>query len=143
MDGPARFDERRGQVYVGADDGSFYAVDPSDGKIRWSYRAKGAIEREAEISSTASNDGASDSVYIATGSDRVVALDAGTGKWRWQYERETPDGFTIHGYGAPRLRGSQLLVGFADGNLVALQAASGEVSWARFPGVGVGPVRGR
>ena len=130
VDGPARFDERRGQVYVGADDGSFYAVDPSDGKIRWSYRAKGAIEREAEISSTASNDGASDSVYIATGSDRVVALDAGTGKWRWQYERETPDGFTIHGYGAPRLRGSQLLVGFADGNLVALQAASGEVSWA-------------
>ncbi|MEO8215300.1 MAG: PQQ-binding-like beta-propeller repeat protein, partial [Myxococcales bacterium] len=68
---------------------------------------------------------------VATGADRVVALDAATGKWRWQYERETPDGFTIHGYGAPRLRGSQILVGFADGNLVSLQAASGEVSWAR------------
>ncbi|MES1209571.1 MAG: PQQ-binding-like beta-propeller repeat protein [Pseudomonadota bacterium] len=123
IDSPARFDEKRGQVYIGADDGSFYAVDPANGRVRWSYRAKGAIEREPEFGP--------DAVYVATAADRVIALDAGTGKWRWQYERETPDGFTIHGYGAPRLHGSQLLVGFADGNLVSLQAASGEIAWAR------------
>jgi outer membrane protein assembly factor BamB len=123
IDGPARFDAVRGQIYVGADDGSFYAFDPRDGRVRWSYHAKGAIEREAEIGG--------DTVYFATGADRVVALDASTGKWRWQYERETPDGFTIHGYSAPRLRGTQVLVGFADGNLVSLQAGTGEVSWSR------------
>ncbi|MBC8132055.1 MAG: PQQ-binding-like beta-propeller repeat protein, partial [Deltaproteobacteria bacterium] len=123
IDGPARFDAKRGQVYVGADDGSFYAVDPLDGRVRWTYRAKGSIEREAEIGA--------DAVYVATAADRVVSLDAVTGKWRWQYERETPDGFTIHGYGAPRLRGSQLLVGFADGNLVSLQTATGDISWTR------------
>jgi outer membrane protein assembly factor BamB len=123
IDAPARFDADRGQVYIGADDGSFYAVDPQNGRVRWSYRAKGAIERGAEFGT--------DAVYVATAADRVVSLDAGTGKWRWQYERETPDGFTIHGYGAPRLHGSQLVVGFSDGNLVSLQAASGEVGWAR------------
>ncbi len=123
IDGPARFDAARAQVYVGADDGSFYAVDPRDGRVRWTYRAKGAIEREAEIGP--------DSIYVATAADRVIALDAATGKWRWQYERETPDGFTIHGYGSPRLRGSQLLVGFADGNLVSLQTATGDLTWAR------------
>lgn len=123
IDGPARFDARHGQVTVGADDGSFYAVDPQDGHVRWTYRAKGAVEREAEFGE--------DAVYLATAADRVVALDAVTGKWRWQYERETPDGFTIHGYGAPRLRGSQLLVGFADGNLVSLQSSTGELTWAR------------
>ena len=123
IDSPARYDAQRGQVYIGADDGSFYAVGAADGRVRWTYRAKGAIEREAEIGS--------DAVYVATAADRVIALDAATGKWRWQYERETPDGFTIHGYGAPRLRGNHLLVGFADGNLVALQSASGEVAWAR------------
>jgi len=123
IDGPARFDAKRGQVVLGADDGSLYAVGAADGRIRWTYRAKGAIEREVEIGP--------ETVYVATSADRVVALDAGTGKWRWQYERETPDGFTIHGYGSPRLRGQQLLVGFADGNLVALQSASGEVAWAR------------
>jgi outer membrane protein assembly factor BamB len=123
IDSPARYDAKRGQVYLGADDGAFYAVAPDDGRIRWTYRAKGAIEREAEIGAEA--------VYVATTADRVIALDPANGKWRWQYERETPDGFTIHGYGAPRLRGSQVLVGFADGNLVALQAGSGEVAWAR------------
>ena len=123
IDGAARFDAAHGQVYVGADDGSFYALDPRDGRARWTYHAKGEIDREADV--------AGDAVYVATAADRVVALDAVTGKWRWQYDRETPDGFTIHGYGGPRVRGNHLLVGFADGYLVALQIATGEVSWAR------------
>jgi len=123
VDGEARFDAARGQVYLGADDGSFYAVDPKSGAIRWTYHGKGAIERPAEIGS--------DLVYIASASDRIVALEPGTGKWRWQYERDMPEGFTIHGYAGPRLRGTQLLAGFADGYFVALSAASGEVLWAK------------
>jgi outer membrane protein assembly factor BamB len=123
IDSDARFDAARGQVYLGADDGSVYAVDARTGKIRWTYRAKGAVDRAPEVGP--------DAVYVATAADRVIALDAGTGKWKWQYERETPDGFTIHGYGGPRLRGRELLIGFADGNLVSLQAATGEVVWAR------------
>jgi outer membrane protein assembly factor BamB len=123
VDSEARYDTARDQVYVGADDGMFYALDPVRGDVRWSYRAKGAIERAAEIGG--------DLVYVATAADRVVALEAGSGKWRWQYERETPEGFTIHGYAGPRLRSGQLLAGFADGYLVSLGAASGEVTWAR------------
>jgi outer membrane protein assembly factor BamB len=123
IDSEARFDPARKQVYVGADDGTFYAVDPSSGAVRWSYRAKGAVERAPEIGT--------DLVYLATAADRVIALDAASGKWRWQYERETPEGFTIHGYAGPRLKGGQLLAGFADGYLVSLAAGSGEVQWAR------------
>ncbi|HXU00733.1 MAG TPA: PQQ-binding-like beta-propeller repeat protein, partial [Polyangia bacterium] len=123
IDSEARFDAARGQVYVGADDGSFYAVDPKKGAIRWSYRGKGAIERPAEIGS--------DLVYVASTADRVVALESATGKWRWQYERDMPEGFTIHGYAGPRLRGNQLLAGFADGYFVSLSAATGEVTWAK------------
>jgi outer membrane protein assembly factor BamB len=123
IDSDARFDEARGQVFLGADDGSFYAVDAAGGRIRYTYMAKGAIERAAELGG--------DAVYLASASDRVIALDAATGKWRWQYERETPDGFTIHGYSAPALHGTQVLAGFSDGYLVALQAATGEVVWAK------------
>jgi outer membrane protein assembly factor BamB len=123
VDSEARYDPTRNQVYVGADDGNFYAVDPTSGAVRWSYRAKGAIERAPEVGT--------DLVYVATAADRLFALEAGTGKWRWQYERETPEGFTIHGYAGPRLRGTQLLAGFADGYLVSLASASGEVLWAR------------
>ncbi|HVT09052.1 MAG TPA: PQQ-binding-like beta-propeller repeat protein [Polyangia bacterium] len=123
VDGPGRFDVARHQVYVGADDGALYAIDPSSGAIRWTYRGKGAVERPPEIGG--------DLVYVATDTDRVVALEAATGKWRWQYERDMPDGFTIHGYAGPRLYGQHLLSGFADGYFVALSAASGEVVWAR------------
>ncbi len=123
VDGAGRFDVARHQVYVGADDGALYALDPSSGAVRWTYRGKGAIERPAEIGG--------DLVYAATDTDRIVALEAATGKWRWQYERDMPDGFTIHGYAGPRLHGQHLLSGFADGYFVALSAASGEVVWAR------------
>lgn len=123
VDSEARYDAARNQVYVGADDGTLNAIDPTNGKVRWTYRAKGAIERAPEVGD--------DLIYLATASDKVVALDAASGKWKWQYERETPEGFTIHGYAGPRLRGEQLLSGFADGYLVALARASGEVLWAR------------
>jgi outer membrane protein assembly factor BamB len=123
VDSAARFDPARGQVYVGADDGSFYAVDPKTGALRWSYKGKGAIERPPELGG--------DLVYAASAADRVVALEAATGKWRWQYERDMPEGFTIHGYAGPRLMGTELLAGFADGYFVALSAATGDVVWAR------------
>jgi outer membrane protein assembly factor BamB len=123
IDSEARLDPEHGQVYMGADDGSFYAIEPATGRIRWTYRAKGAIDERAELGG--------ETVYLASSADQVIALDARTGKWRWQYDRETPDGFTIHGYGGPRLHGNQLLAGFADGFLVSLQISNGEVAWAR------------
>jgi outer membrane protein assembly factor BamB len=123
IDSEARFDPARDTVYLGADDGNFYAFDAKRGSVRWSYRSKGAIERPAELDGNA--------VYVATAADRVFSLDAATGKWRWGYERETPEGFTIHGYAGPRLNGRSILSGFADGFLVSLAADSGEVLWAR------------
>jgi outer membrane protein assembly factor BamB len=122
IDAEARFDGPRGQVYVGSDDGNFYAATV-DGAVRWSYKSKGAIERAPEIDSQL--------VYFTTASDRVIALEAATGKYRWQYEREMPEGFTIHGHSGVRLHQGSIYVGFSDGFLVALAATSGQVLWAR------------
>jgi outer membrane protein assembly factor BamB len=123
IDGDARFDQARGQVYVGSDDGYLYAIEPEQGKIRWSSKLKGAIERAPEITA--------DGLYVATGADRVFAVDAADGKTRWQYERETPEGFTIHGYAAPRREGDVVYAGFSDGYLVALRLDTGELAWSR------------
>jgi outer membrane protein assembly factor BamB len=122
VDGDARLDRDRGQVYLGSDDGFLYAVD-LNGQIRWSYKAKGAIERAAEL--------AGDLLYFSTSADRVVALEAQGGKWRWQYEREAPEGFTIHGHAAPRVHEGAVFAGFSDGYLVSLNGQNGEVLWAR------------
>jgi outer membrane protein assembly factor BamB len=123
VDGEARFDRARGQVYLGSDDGILYAIDPQDGKIRWSYRGKGSVERQPEMGAAL--------VYFASAANRVVALDAATGTRRWQYDRETPEGFSIHGHAGPRLGGEVLYAGFDDGYLVALGAEAGELRWAR------------
>ena len=122
IDSDARFDKAQGHVYVGSDDGYVYAVDKA-GKIRWSYKAKGAIERGAEL--------AGDLVYFSTAADRVFALEAGSGKWRWQYERAAPEGFTIHGHSAPRAHDGAIFAGFSDGYLVSLNGQNGEVMWAK------------
>lgn len=123
IDSEAYYDVKHKQVYLGADDGTFYAVDPAAGNVRWTYHAKGAIEQAPDV--------AGDTVYFGTAADRVIALDATNGKWRWQYERETPEGFTIHGYSGPRAHGEDVVAGFSDGYLVSLNGASGEVVWAR------------
>jgi outer membrane protein assembly factor BamB len=123
VDGDARFDRLRGQVYVGSDDGFLYAIEPERGTIRWSAKLKGAIERSPDI--------APDSLYVATAADRVYAIDPNSGGTRWQYERDMPEGFTIHGNAAPRRAGDVVFAGFSDGYLVALRATSGELLWSR------------
>lgn len=123
VDGDARYDRPRGQVYVGSDDGYLYAIEPEHGAIRWSTKFKGAIEHSPEI--------APDSLYVATAADRVFAVDPADGKVRWQYERDTPEGFTLHGNAAPRRHGNTVFAGFSDGYLVALRAGSGELVWSR------------
>jgi outer membrane protein assembly factor BamB len=123
VDAEARFDPSYGQVYVGTDDGFVYAVDPQSGGIRWSYRGKGAIERRPELGG--------DAIYVASAADRLVALEPRTGKSIWQYERESPEGFTIHGHSGPRLHRGLVYTGFSDGFLMALNAGTGDVVWAR------------
>ncbi len=123
VDGDARYDKQRGQVYVGSDDGYLYAIEPAGGAIRWSSKLKGAIDHGPSIGSSG--------LFVATAADRVFAVDPGDGKARWQYERETPEGFTIHGYAVPLQHGSMVYAGFSDGYLVALQAESGDLLWSR------------
>jgi outer membrane protein assembly factor BamB len=119
VDGSARYDSARGQVYVGSDDGNLYALDPEKGAIRWSAKFKGPLERAPEI--------AADRLYLATAADRVYAVDPKDGRALWQYERDTPEGFTIHGYAAPVRHRDLVYAGFSDGYLAALRAGTGEL----------------
>jgi outer membrane protein assembly factor BamB len=123
VDGEARYDRERGQVYVGSDDGFLYAVDPTTGAIRWSSKFKGPIDHAPEMGASG--------LFLATAADRVFAVDPSDGKMRWQYERETPEGFTIHGYAVPRQAGKSVYAGFSDGYIVSLQAETGDLLWSR------------
>ncbi len=123
VDSEARYDDVHHQVYVGSDDGLVYALDPATGEVRWAYKGKGAVERRAELGG--------DAIYVSSASDRVVALEPRSGKLLWQYERDSPEGFTIHGHSGPQLHRGMVYTGFSDGYLVALNAGTGDLVWAR------------
>ena len=79
-----------GSVYIhadgGSDDDTLYALDASDGSLRWSLTAENfgfaPIRLEGKL-------------YIARNDSHLVALDARTGDERGQLELPNPRGFTV------------------------------------------------
>jgi outer membrane protein assembly factor BamB len=110
-------------IYLGCDDGILYALDAETGDERWTYKTRGPIASQPVF--------ANELLYFTSGENRVYALDARSGKWKWQYDREAPEAFTIRGYPAPLVVNGRVYVGFSDGYLACLVAASGDVTWAR------------
>lgn len=113
----------RGRIYLGTDDGTLMSIDTVDGEVMWRYSTKGSILHAPAI--------VGDTVIFSNDSDHVFAVDRDSGKWRWQYERDTPEEFTIRGHAGVAIAGDRVYCGFADGHVVALAAASGEVVWVR------------
>jgi outer membrane protein assembly factor BamB len=113
----------RAIVYVGTDEGVLYALDAHSGAVKWQYTAKGAILRPPVI--------AGDQLLFSTDNNHVISLDRDSGKWRWQYDRETPEEFTLRGHAGVTVEGERCYSGFADGHVVALTLARGEVVWVR------------
>jgi outer membrane protein assembly factor BamB len=124
--GHPRIGRDEGLVYIGTQNGTLYALDRRTGKEAWHYAVKGPVDSQPTLV-----DGM---LYFTTGENRIYALDARTGVWRWQYDRESPDGFTVRGYGSPLVEKGRVYVGFSDGYLACLQAGSGDVIWARSLG---------
>jgi outer membrane protein assembly factor BamB len=110
-------------VYVGTDDGQLVALETATGKERWRYATRGAVLQPPVIHG--------DLILFANDADRVYALEVKTGKWRWEYERDTPDEFTVRGHGGVAVVAGTAYAGFADGHVVALAAATGDVTWVR------------
>jgi outer membrane protein assembly factor BamB len=110
-------------LFVGNDSGVMSALVPETGAVSWTYAAKGAIQRPAVI--------VGDTVVFSTALDKVVALDRANGKFRWQYERDTPEEFTLRGHAGVAVADGKVFAGFADGHVVALSLAGGEIAWVR------------
>ncbi len=133
-------------LYVGSDDKNLYAVDLATGREKWKF-ATGSLVR-----STPAVVGGS--VYFGSYDGVFYAVDATSGKQQWSFTTEGERKFSakgLHG-GKPRQQvmpdawdcylSSPVVVdrrvyfGSGDGNVYALDAATGKLAW-KYPTHGV------
>jgi outer membrane protein assembly factor BamB len=133
---PAVFGE---VVIVGSTDGNLYAVDRESGALKWKFEAQSRI-----TSSPAVSEGL---VYFGAYDGNFYALVAATGRLKWKFQTagerryagkhlhgsqpaaETmPDPFDFY-LSSPVVWNGGVFFGSGDGNIYALNAASGTLKW--------------
>jgi outer membrane protein assembly factor BamB len=124
---------------VGSTDGNLYAVDLASGTQKWKIFTGVRV-----TSSPAVENGV---VYFGSYSGRFYAVDAATGTLKWKFQTEgekrfagkhlhgsepaaesMPDPFDFY-LSSPALWGGAVYFGSGDGNVYALDAATGALKW--------------
>ncbi|HJZ83608.1 MAG TPA: PQQ-binding-like beta-propeller repeat protein [Polyangia bacterium] len=111
----AASDGRR--VFIGSQQGVFYALTVRDGSIVWSSRLSGGVDSQALY------DDHTGLVFVGADDGVLYALDAASGRTRWSY----------HAKGTldppPVLQAGILYFATSDGRAYALEAQSGKWLW--------------
>jgi outer membrane protein assembly factor BamB len=128
-----------GTAYFGSNDHFLYAVNLADGSQRWKFKTGSRV-----TSSPAVYQGR---VYFASFDGNIYSVDAKTGAQAWKFASEGERRFTgkhLHGsepaaesmpdpfdffLSSPTIAEDTLYVGSGDGNVYALDAASGALRW--------------
>jgi outer membrane protein assembly factor BamB len=128
-----------GVVYIASLDGHLYALDEETGKEKWNFKSSRPI-----ASSPAVDHG---TLYFVSSVGALVAIDCATGKPKWVFTAEYERKFEakgLHGYpsaaqtipdawdvftSSPAVASGKVFFGSGDGNLYAVDAASGLLQW--------------
>lgn len=128
-----------GVIYFAGDDGNIYAADAESGRQLWKHRTGGPAPSTPVV--------AGGVVYAASYDGKLYALDAGSGSVRWKFATGGERRFEakgIHGLqprnqtiadpfdvflSSPVVAQGAVYFGSGDGNLYAVDVASGELRW--------------
>jgi outer membrane protein assembly factor BamB len=119
-----------GTIYVGAWDNTFYALDARTGALKWKKAIGPSIFFSPAVSSPCLVDGkiitTAAVVPRDTESPHVLCLDAKTGETVWGYR--LPAGSSA--YASPTSDGKSVFLSTLDGELYALDLATGKRLWS-------------
>ncbi|MFA6414690.1 MAG: PQQ-binding-like beta-propeller repeat protein [Candidatus Paceibacterota bacterium] len=119
-------DEKR--IYFGTDEGSFWALNQSDGSVTWKHTTLFGSKERKTFSSPFLSDG---TVYFGASDGNVYALDAETGKKKWVFMEA--DWVQSSPCVAPDIGlvfvGLEFGLWSKRGSLVALDAETGKKKW--------------
>ena len=104
-----------GTVYVGALNGTLYALDAQTGEKKWTYQVEGAIKASPSIHNGVAYFGDADGIFHA--------VDINTQAAKWQF---TTEGEIIS---SANVVGNRVLFGSYDGFLYCLNRENGELVW--------------
>ena len=128
-----------GVIYFGGDDGNVYAVNAADGRQLWKRSTGGPVPSTPAV--------AGEIAYVGSYDGKLYALDKRTGAPRWKFATQGERRFEargLHGLqprtqtiadpfdvflSSPVVVGGSVYFGSGDGNLYAVDAASGELKW--------------
>lgn len=109
-----------GLVVVGSRRGDIVALDQNTGGVRWKTSIPGAILATPAVQHRV--------VVIKTIDGQVKGLSTETGEVDWSYKHLEPN-MILRGASAPLIRGKDVVVGFASGNLAKLSLQDGRLFW--------------
>ncbi len=107
-------------LFLGTSDGEVVALDRLTGKIIWRTPVN------SEVLSAPQSDG--DVVVAQTYSGEVHGFSAADGKLLWSYAAQVPR-LTLRGTSTPLIVRGVVMVGFANGRVVAFDIENGAVRW--------------
>jgi outer membrane protein assembly factor BamB len=129
-----------GTVYFGSGDHFLYALDETSGALRWKFATGSRVASSPAV--------AAGRVYFGSYDGNFYALDAASGSLLWKFATQgerrfaarhlhgalpaaevMPDPFDVF-LSSPAVAGDLVYFGGGDGNVYALEAASGKTRWS-------------
>lgn len=107
-------------LFVGTSDGQVLKLDAANGEVLWSARLAGEV-----LSPPQSNGRV---VLAHTLDGKLQGLDFATGELLWTYDSNVPV-LTLRGSSSPLVKENTAYVGFANGRVLAFDAATGGIIW--------------
>jgi outer membrane protein assembly factor BamB len=111
-----------GTIYASTGYGTAVALDMQTGAKRWEKQL-GAPSRIAPVA-------AEGRLYVLTIEGRVLALSVSDGSELWSYRGTPQQGASLLNASSPAILGNTLVVPFSAGEVVALDAGTGQPKWS-------------
>jgi outer membrane protein assembly factor BamB len=110
-------------VYFGSADGYLYALNATNGELKWKFKTGGIIRSTPALDQN--------KIYVGSWDSYFYALDQETGKLTWKFktgddkERHLMEGFQATAV----VKNGQVYIGCRDGFFYALDSANGTMKW--------------
>jgi eukaryotic-like serine/threonine-protein kinase len=128
-----------GTLYVGSNDSNLYAIDAESGTEKWKFKTASRVTSSPAV--------AKGTVYFGSWDGNFYAVDSATGQQKWKFKtggerrytathlhgavpasESQPDPFDFY-LSSPAVVQGTVYFGSGDGNVYALDAASGDLKW--------------